>query len=509
MSNTERGAPSFPLRLKKVFSVPPNDRTESDLSELIHATSDIEYLKRLTEERGSDRVHWECCRVMTLEIFQKDQNVITLGEIGEKFYIILQGKVSILLPIKVRKPPKLQKIQNFKRLGTFIDAPHEKNFPILRKSTISDFDFDENLETQEMIEAKVLSSGDSFGELALLNNESRSATVKCLEQCYLAVIVQRDYKKILRSDAEKTVKERVEILKHLPIFNEVSESSLKCLGYLLTEATYKKGQIVYLENSEIQNIYFVKSGEFKQSIRDTVSKPKNFSSGSLLKLKMMRTSTKSIDLSVVIKGKYQIFGYEEFVLAQDSRTSTCTCISLYGKVFVASLNDLKIRPGCSEILKCFKNLHNSEKIKSTDRLESIRTVQRLKQNYGKRLEGSLDSLSSQNIHNVLHEMGKRHRPAFLVNEAKLEVDSFSPRKSESKRNETEGSVKSLSLAKCPEMTPRIVTRTKEIVKNHGEFLRNVLKKSGIGGVFRESYNDIYQLAGTCRTSKSKAEPFFM
>ena len=113
MSNTETSGTSFPHRLKKVFSVSPNDRTESDLAELMHVTSDIDYLKKLTEERGSDRVHWECCRVMTLEVFQKDQNVITFGEVGEKFYIILQGKVSILLPVKVKKPVKVQKIQNF------------------------------------------------------------------------------------------------------------------------------------------------------------------------------------------------------------------------------------------------------------------------------------------------------------------------------------------------------------------------------------------------------------
>ena len=484
----------------------PADRTESDLAELMHVTSEIDYLKKLTEERGSDRVHWECCRVMTLEIFKKDQNIITYGEIGEKFYIILQGKVSIMLPVKVKKPSKALKIQNFKRLGTFIETSHDRSLPIMRKSTISEFCFDQNTETQEMKEVKVLSAGESFGELALLNNSPRSATVKCLEPCYLAVIVQRDYKKILRSDAEKTVKERVEILKHLPIFNEVSETSLKCLGYLLTEASYKKGQVVYLENSAIDNIYFVKSGEFKLSIRDTVSKPKNFSSGSLLRLKMMKTSTKSIDLSVVVKGKNQIFGYEEYVLGQNSRSSTCTCVSLYGKVFLANLNDLKIRPGCSEILKCFKNLQNSEKIKSTDRLESLRTVQRLKQNYGTRAEGSLNSLSTQSIQSVLHEMGRRHKPAFVVNQVKVDQDSMSPRKSESKRNDTEGSTKSFSTIRYPNMTPKIVARSKEIVKNNGDFLKNVLKKSGIGGVFRESYNEIYQLAGPCRTTKSKLEP---
>lgn len=340
MSNIETSQTNFTYRLQRVFSIPPQDRSDYHLDEIMAATAEIGFLKKITEEKGFDRIHWECCRAMTLEVFEKDQNVVNIGEIGGKFYIILQGKVSVQIPMN-KKTLKIDPKKSLQRKNTCVDQLNEKpqmNLRLLRKSTIIDFNQESVSESNDLIEIRVLTSGDSFGELALLNNNPRSATVKCLSQCYFAVLSQRDYKKILRADAEKTVKERVSILKQIPIFSNVAESSLKCLAYILTEATYKKNQTVYVESAPADNIYIVKSGEFKLSIKDNFPLVKHQSTSSLLKLKMMKKTQKTVDLQLVVKGKYQVFGHEEFSVAFNSRQNTCTCISLYGKVFLANIN---------------------------------------------------------------------------------------------------------------------------------------------------------------------------
>jgi CRP-like cAMP-binding protein len=43
-----------------------------------------------------------------------------------------------------------------------------------------------------------LTMGKSFGELALINNKPRAATIKCLTDCHFAVISKNVYERILK-----------------------------------------------------------------------------------------------------------------------------------------------------------------------------------------------------------------------------------------------------------------------------------------------------------------------
>ena len=44
---------------------------------------------------------------MTVEEFKQKQNVFKFGDTGNKFYIILDGKVAVLIPDKVRVTPEV------------------------------------------------------------------------------------------------------------------------------------------------------------------------------------------------------------------------------------------------------------------------------------------------------------------------------------------------------------------------------------------------------------------
>ena len=47
------------------------------------------------------------------------------------------------------------------------------------------------------VEVKLLTAGDSFGELALLENKPRAATVICKENCHFATIEKQYFDQIL------------------------------------------------------------------------------------------------------------------------------------------------------------------------------------------------------------------------------------------------------------------------------------------------------------------------
>jgi CRP-like cAMP-binding protein len=44
---------------------------------------------------------------------------------------------------------------------------------------------------------KIYKSGDSFGELALLDNKPRAASIRCVEDCHFAVLEKANFQEIL------------------------------------------------------------------------------------------------------------------------------------------------------------------------------------------------------------------------------------------------------------------------------------------------------------------------
>lgn len=59
----------------------------------------------------------------------------------------------------------------------------------------------------ELIKVKELGEGASFGELALLNNKPRLATIKCLAKTYLATLSKDNFNRILKEHEESKFRE--------------------------------------------------------------------------------------------------------------------------------------------------------------------------------------------------------------------------------------------------------------------------------------------------------------
>ena len=69
----------------------------------------------------------------------------------------------------------------------------------------------------------MLKSGDSFGELALINHEPRAATIKCISSCYLAVLSKEDYAKVLRKSQLREQNQTMDFLKGIPFLMHQSQ----------------------------------------------------------------------------------------------------------------------------------------------------------------------------------------------------------------------------------------------------------------------------------------------
>jgi CRP-like cAMP-binding protein len=366
--------------------------------------------------------------VLTLEIYEKNTPIITFGEIGDRFYIILKGKVRVVVPTRALKrsnSTKKEIVEGIKRMNSIVQdeddcsgfSEHERRVSSIirglqRQKTQLDFDYLTNFGViEESKEVRILTDGDCFGELALINNKPRTATILAQGLVYLAVLSKKDYNRILATHTFKSLDERVEHLKMLPSFNLATKLSLQKLAYTFTEKSYKKDQVVYTKGDPTDTLYFIKSGEFKLSQCEMIETPKYSSSDVAVKLSLMRKLSRRVKLKEVIKGKNEIFGYEELVECRDSRVRKCICISPFCQIYEVKIEDMKRFPLFEEVSTFFQERYETEYVRHAISTEMLEKTPRSK------LASLNTSKPEGEVHHMLYNMRKK-KELFKINTLK-------------------------------------------------------------------------------------------
>lgn len=141
-------------------------RTSTDIKLLVECTKNVKFFEDLTAENGKES-HESCCKYMNVEFFERGRTVFEVGTAGFKFYVTLKGSVRVLVNI-----PRT------------VEESNEKG-EIVKKIELV------------LTDVKTLKTGDSFGELALLDNKPRAATIICREDSFFAVLEKKDFNAIL------------------------------------------------------------------------------------------------------------------------------------------------------------------------------------------------------------------------------------------------------------------------------------------------------------------------
>lgn len=84
---------------------------------------------------------------------------------------------------------------------------------------------------ERYIEVAQLETGKTFGELALIEQKPRMASIRCLEETYFASLNKKDFNKVLGAIEKKKYLEKVNFLKSLPYFSQLTKTSLGKLTY--------------------------------------------------------------------------------------------------------------------------------------------------------------------------------------------------------------------------------------------------------------------------------------
>ena len=285
--------------LVKILKRPPYQRTSRSLQSLVAFTRNIKLFKELAAEVSEEAVT-QCCLHMTYEFYPQGAFIFHQGSEGSKFYILLNGTCTVY----VRSH----------------DSP--SSVPV----------------SQYM-------QGDYFGELALIHNKPRAASIECVSDVHLAVLSKDDYVRILSKAHETALNRKAEFLHQLPMFGGWTMGSMQKLIYYFKDKLLQRKQVLYKSGDVVDTVYFILDGELQivQDVRLQVP-------GAAPIPKVLKKKAE-----VVTLGKGECVGADE-VIGSGVYPFTALCASVTARVLAISKDDFLKRVNTEETLAAIREL---------------------------------------------------------------------------------------------------------------------------------------------------------
>ena len=118
------------------------------------------------------------------------------------------------------------------------------------------------------VRVNVYKTGDSFGELALLHNTPRSATVKTLERVTLWGVDRKMFREAVEQVNIKNYTENKDFLDSVPIFDVMTPEEKENLLAVVISQRYPSGKKIVVEGEKGDLFYLIKEGTVSCSAMD-------------------------------------------------------------------------------------------------------------------------------------------------------------------------------------------------------------------------------------------------
>lgn len=363
----------------------PSRRKDAQLQLLASYISNIKFFAELIERHSPDALK-ACCKYLTHEAWKKGDTLFRKGDVGTKFFIILYGSVGIYVKTSV-----------------ILETHYEDVRLTQLKSAV------------ELQEVRQLLSGESFGELALITNNTRAATVICKSDCHFAVLEKSDYLRILGKLEQQKLEDVVEFLQSLPLFRGWRKLQIQRVSYYFQPVKYIRKQVVYRCKDPPTHVYIIKSGEFE--LTQDIAK-------SMESIKMPVLGNKKLfqKYQVTILGRGEVFGDKEIVECGSSRVYTCTCTSS-GTLLVITKD-----------VRCIQDFE--KRVLRDDDMAKLKHVHAAKANLREsRIKRLISINSGQSVAQLLSPSGVVHTvPSATTVTREIRASSVVPALQESKSN---------------------------------------------------------------------------
>ena len=268
----------------------PNTRTDEEIKNVSKYLSEhYQYFIKLKSNKdfGYQKIE-KITKFLKLETHHKNETIIKFGELGDKFYILLEGSVALYKPIyketyltPIEFSELLIKIRDVELDKLKYERLIEKNNHLTFK--VREIELMEGIKPnymfykvkiflEELEKIGEFGEGFSFGEMALLKKTTRNATIITTQNCNLLTIEKKDYNNAIKELQEKKLANDIEkFVGSYPIFKPLyKDKIIEILNYL-TKKTIYKGEYLYQQKDDSDNIYFLNSGTIKLSFNISFS----------------------------------------------------------------------------------------------------------------------------------------------------------------------------------------------------------------------------------------------
>lgn len=105
-----------------------------------------------------------------------------------------------------------------------------------------------------------IKAGDHFGDLGIIRDKPRSATIICKENCSFGILKSEEFKSIFAVVERKKFDEKIDFFKkHL--IRKSNENDLVKFSYAFEKRKSTRNEILYKEGDIVKEVFFIKKGE--------------------------------------------------------------------------------------------------------------------------------------------------------------------------------------------------------------------------------------------------------
>merc|ERR1712141_474182 len=122
----------------------------------------------------------------------------------------------------------------------------------------------------------IMPPGKVFGELAILYNCKRTATIKAATDCKLWAIERQCFQTIMMRTGLIRQAEHTAFLKDVPTFKDLPEDTLIKIADVLEESTYKPGDYIVRQGAYGDTFFIISQGRVKVTKREDNTKEEKF-----------------------------------------------------------------------------------------------------------------------------------------------------------------------------------------------------------------------------------------